>query len=222
MPDTDDLKPTDLVKHPDEPPVPPADPELPRQERGVRPARAIPYTLHADAKISGDSVGLDFRSTGSAAGVFHVRSADDPASQPRGYTVEPGKHLADTWAVGDGYDLTVHGPNGFFRHFKGDGSEYLEVRATYDARGTAVTLKLTNKGSRRVEVVVSDRYTGRDAKLTLSPGESESERRPLAHTKGWYHLVVTIRGKSGFQYGYAGHVENGKDSISDPRMGSLV
>ncbi|MBM7786327.1 phosphocholine-specific phospholipase C [Tenggerimyces flavus] len=221
LPDTDDLKPTELERQPDEPPVPPADPELPRQERGVRPARALPYVLYADAKVSGDSVDLSFRSTGDAAGVFQVRSAD-PASQPRSYTVEPDKSLADTFAIGDRYDLTVHGPNGFFRQFKGSGSERLEVRATCDSRGTAVTLKVTNKGTRRVEVVVADQYSRRSAKLTLSPGESESERRSLAHTKGWYHLVVTIRGESGFQYGYAGHVENGKDSISDPRMGRLV
>jgi phospholipase C len=69
---------------------------------------------------------------------------------------------------------------------------------------------------------VSDRYSGRTAKLSLSPGESESERWPLGRTKGWYDLVVTLRGKAGFEYAYAGHVENGKDSISDPRMGGLV
>ena len=77
LPDTDDLKPVDLVRHPDQVPVPPADPKLPRQERGVRPARPIPYTLHAD----GSSFSIEFGSTGRATGVFHVRSAD-PAKLP--------------------------------------------------------------------------------------------------------------------------------------------
>ncbi|GFJ96043.1 hypothetical protein Prum_096850 [Phytohabitans rumicis] len=40
LPDTDDFKPEDLVRHPDQPPVPPVDQRLPAQERGVRPARA--------------------------------------------------------------------------------------------------------------------------------------------------------------------------------------
>lgn len=39
LPDTGDFKPQELVRHPDQLPVPPADPEVPGQERGVRPAR---------------------------------------------------------------------------------------------------------------------------------------------------------------------------------------
>src|SRR5215470_2087240 len=45
LPGTADFKPVDLVRFPDEVPVPPANPSLPGQEKGVRPARAIPYTL---------------------------------------------------------------------------------------------------------------------------------------------------------------------------------
>jgi phospholipase C len=45
LPDTDAFKPTDLTRQPDEVPVPPTDQDVPGQERGVRPARAIP--LHA-------------------------------------------------------------------------------------------------------------------------------------------------------------------------------
>jgi phospholipase C len=80
LPDTSDFKPIDLVKFPDEVPVPPANPDLPGQERGVRPARAIPYTLHAAGLAGASSVSIKFKSSGWAAGVFHVRSAD--ASQP--------------------------------------------------------------------------------------------------------------------------------------------
>src|SRR5262249_22019129 len=53
LPGTDDFKPTDLTRQPDQVPVPPADQHLPTQERGVRPARALPYTLHADAHLDG-------------------------------------------------------------------------------------------------------------------------------------------------------------------------
>jgi phospholipase C len=111
LPDTEDFKPTNLVRQPDQVPVPPADPRLPRQERGVRPARAIPYTLHADGHASASSFSIEFRSSGGAAAVFQVRSAD-AAHEPRGYTVEPGKQLTDTWDFGSGYDLSVYGPTG--------------------------------------------------------------------------------------------------------------
>lgn len=114
LPDTDDFKPVDLVRHPDQVPVPPATPTLPSQERGVRPARAIPYTLHADGHASPASFSIEFRSTGRATGVFQVRSADS-TQEPRSYTVEPGKQLTDTWDSASGHDLSVYGPNGFFR-----------------------------------------------------------------------------------------------------------
>ena len=51
LPGTDAYKPEDLVRHPDDVPVPPAQGQLPRQEHGVRPARAIPYTLHARGAV---------------------------------------------------------------------------------------------------------------------------------------------------------------------------
>jgi phospholipase C len=50
--------------------------------------------------------------------VFQVRSGQ-AADLVRTYTVEPGKQLADTWNVASSYDLSVYGPNGFVRYFKG-------------------------------------------------------------------------------------------------------
>src|SRR5262249_14694185 len=47
LPSTKDFKPEDLVRHPDEVPVPPAHGTVPTQEEGVRLARAIPYELDA-------------------------------------------------------------------------------------------------------------------------------------------------------------------------------
>jgi hypothetical protein len=41
-------------------------------------------------------------------------------------------------------------------------------------------------------------------------------------THGWYDLAVTSGAKADLQQRYAGHLENGRDSISDPAMGGLV
>ena len=35
-------------------------------------------------------------------------------------------------------------------------------------------------------------------------------------------LTITVEGDAGFEYRLAGHVETGKDSVSDPAMGWLV
>jgi phospholipase C len=222
LPDTDDFKPENLVRQPDQVPVPPADPSLPVQEHGVRPARAIPYTLHANGRATATSVSIDFRNSGDATGVFHVRSAD-AAHQPRNYTVEPGKQLGDTWDVTAGYDLAVHGPNGFFRRFKGAGGQTrLDLRARYDERSCEITLDVTNRGSARIDVTVADRYSSKTTRLSLRPGDSKSPDWSLSRTRGWYDLTVTVAGDHAFEYRYAGHLENGRDSISDPAMGGLV
>jgi phospholipase C len=98
LPDTSAFKPQQLVRHPDDVPVPPASQHLPAQESGVRPARALPYALDASATVQpGDgSVRIEFSNTGMAAAVFHVRSTS-AAHSPRTYTVEAGKGLAGAW-----------------------------------------------------------------------------------------------------------------------------
>jgi phospholipase C len=44
----------------------------------------------------------------------------------------------------------------------------------------------------------------------------------VTRSGGWYELVITVDGDSHFEYRFAGHLENGDDSISDPLMGGLV
>jgi phospholipase C len=221
LPDTDDFKPDDLVRFPDQPPVPPADQQVPHQEHGVRPARALPYTLHATAAVGSHSVSIEFRDSGTAAAVFHVRQAGS-ADGPRSYTVESGKRVTDTWTFDEAYDVSVHGPNGFFRQFRGGGGARLDIKPSYDERGRRIGLELKNRGTHRVDVTIRDRYQSHPTTLSLRPGETEHEHWSLDRTHGWYDLTVTVHGDAGFEYRYAGHVENGEDSISDPALGGLV
>jgi phospholipase C len=58
--------------------------------------------------------------------------------------------------------------------------------------------------------------------LSLNPGKSGTEQWSLSRIRGWYDLTVTVEGHSQFEHRYAGHLENGEDSISDPGMGGLL
>jgi phospholipase C len=80
-------------------------------------------------------------------------------------------------------------------------------------------LEAANHGAERVEVTVTDRYSSRRTRLTIKPGETKASRWSLSRTKGWYDLTV---GAPNLEYRYAGHLENGEDSISDPGMGGLI
>jgi phospholipase C len=171
--------PAELVRHDDFPVVAPSSPQLPVQEHGVRPARALPYVLHASgrADAAGGAFHIDFGNTGKAAAVFHVRSGN-VADAPRHYTVEPQQMLSGTWrsAAAD-YALAVHGPNGFMRSFKGSlaaGAGNLLIRASYDEGRLAITLSITNAGSSTVDVRVRDTHRGKHAEQKLRAGQSTS------------------------------------------------
>jgi len=142
-------------------PTAPATPQPLFQETGVRYARAIPYELHANAKVDAarGTVKLQFANTGRAGAVFHVYDKLHLDRIPKRYTVEAGKTLDDEWAVGTEnagkYDLWVLGPNGFHRHFKGDlnalranGIAIPEILVSYAARDGELQITLLNEGRR--------------------------------------------------------------------------
>src|SRR6266545_2543647 len=114
-------------------------------------------------------------------------------------------------------------PNGFFRGFKaGSPGTQPDVKSSYDERNGRIALEIRNPGAERTQVAVRDGYTSQETKLTLEPGEAQTKHWSLSRTRGWYDLVITVQGDLRFQYRYAGHLENGEDSISDPAMGGLL
>ena len=198
---------------------------LPGQEKGIRPARALPYEMDVRASVNASTVVLTFFNTGRGAVVFQVRSVN-PADLVRTYTVEPGKHLTDSWSVASTYNLSVFGPNGFVRYFNGStGSQAaaLAVSSKYHHGDRhSIEWKITNVSPHGAEVNVLDAYTGESIRQHLHPGETFEDEQSLNRFFGWYDLIVTLGGDTTFDYRLAGHVETGEDSFSDPALGGLV
>jgi phospholipase C len=200
---------------------------IPAQEKGVKPARALPYEMDVQAEVNESlhHIVLTFINSGDATVVFHVRNTDtsDPV---RDYTVEPGKQLQGTWNILSSYNLSVHGPNGFIRFFKGSiGSQNanLDVECNYhtDNRGS-ILLKIKNSGGSDAEVNVLDAYTGDVDRRSLHGHASFNINQSLERFYGWYDLIITVTQDASFNYRLAGHVETKDDSISDPALGGLV
>lgn len=229
LPATGLYQPQDALRHDNYVPVPPVDQRLPAQEHGVRRARALPYALHAHGhmNISNGSFNIDFGNVGQAAAVFQVRSGN-VADLPRTYTVEPGKVLSDAWnVIANGvstYDLSVYGPNGFMRTFKGDyGSAHLDIRISYDKRSGGLTLTIVNQDLINRKVRVFNNYTGKSfVEHLLEPKDRMSRAWPSNHNFGWYDITIKVIGDADFEYHLAGHVETGRDSMSDPAIGGLA
>jgi len=198
---------------------------FPRQPAGVRPSRALPYTLHVDTAVEPDAVRLTFRNAGDAGAVFHVYDRLRLDAVPRRYVVESGTALEDVWSAGPGvggqYDLWVLGPNGFLRHVTGatdtgDGTRP-EVRVRY---GRSLEITVSNDGTTDCTFTLTAnayRRAGRD-EVTVAAGKRKRQRWPLR--RGWYDLTVACGADGAFVRRFAGRVESGRPSITDPAMGT--
>jgi phospholipase C len=97
------------------------------------------------------------------------------------------------------------------------------VRARYDERREELSLVVHNGGTSKAEVTLVNRYSSRrDGPIVLKPGESATQRLSVARTRGWYDVTIGIRGDARAEARYAGHLEDGRDSISDHGMGGLL
>jgi phospholipase C len=210
-------------------------PELPMQARGVRPSRALPYALHVQVSTAGPDqpVKLRFESTGSAAAVFHVYDRLHLDRLPRRFTVEPHKHLSDTWqSDGDAaeYDLWVLGPNGFHRHFVGtlaaasDTWGQPEVRVLYDELRGGIYFKLRNPGpaSVRFQITPNAYFAAHAQTIEAQPDAEEGHYVPLDRTGHWYDFSVTLSNSPTYLRRFAGRVETGQPSWSDPALGGCA
>jgi phospholipase C len=222
LPSTSGDVPPDNERHPDYVPAAPTTQALPKQEPGVRPARALPYVLDAiaSAKAVEKAVKIDFVNSGAATVVFQVRSAD--GTGPWTYTVDAGGLAFDTWSFTGVYDLSVYGPNGFFRELAGTldpSNANLSVRAFYEG-GRGITLEIRNLGAARAEVDIHDGYRAQKQQVAVDAGKSVAWHQALEASFGWYDLTITVASDSSFVRRIAGHVENGGPSISDPALGA--
>ncbi|UNO42999.1 phospholipase C, phosphocholine-specific [Streptomyces sp. MST-110588] len=221
LPPTDGYRPPDRDRHPDYVPTPPAVGRLPRQERGARPARPLPYAPFVDGTGTPGTgrFTLTFGSGPGAGAHFYV-TAPNRTDGPWTYTTEAGKQLSDTWntAYSQGvYDLTVHGPNGFLRTFRGPGKTAgPEVTARHNAGTGHLDLVLTNAGGTACRLTVENAYGGKPAKITVRPGARVTHTVDLRASRRWYDVTVVSDTDRTFLRRLAGHVENGTAGTSDP------
>lgn len=209
--------------------------KLPVQPKGVRYSRALPYELHTSGRADPASgkMWLIFSNTGTATAVFHVYDRLNLDRLPRRYTVEPGKQLDDSWNAVDSdagkYDLWVLGPNGFHRHFLGDVNAVgkidgprPEIQVCYDIANGDVYVKLHNTGTQDCALdIKANAYYPVDQRwtATVAAGAIVEEHWSLAASGRWYDFTVSMQDGSGWARRFAGRVETGADSVSDPAMG---
>jgi phospholipase C len=214
------------------------------QEKGIRPACSLPYELYAEGKLSADRTKFELhlkagneiygkRAAGAPFNVYLRNTKGDaaPGMMVATYAVKPGDTLFEEFPLSlfaDGrYSIDVHGPNGFYRSFTGEAQATgLQARTSYERQSSHLTgnvqVLLHNPGTQPLKVAVLDNsYKTGTVNKTIPAGHEMSVVLNLKQSHGWYDFTVTADGATSAAR-YAGRVETGRSSFSDPLMGGLV
>ena len=81
-----------------------------------------------------------------------------------------------------------------------------------------LTLELVNLGP-TTTLSVFDAYTNRTSTHRLGTAQEKVVYWPLEDSFGWYSLSVRDVSEPSFLRRFAGHIETGRDSFSDPALG---
>jgi phospholipase C len=199
-------------------PLPPAVGSVPTQEGGVRPSRRLGYRFDVALDADRDKLDLAVENRGSLGVHLQARSLTVPGA-PFSYTIGAGDGLDAALANPGTYDLSLHGPNGFFRHFAGSPDTVVRVEVQTDHGGGRLRLRLTDGGGhhrRPVVVELADAY-GPDRHIKLhGTREVTIDTR---HSGGWYDIALSTPSDASFGYQLAGRLESGARLTSDPQLG---
>jgi phospholipase C len=190
-------------------PVPPVDQRMPVQEPGTRRARALPYQPDAFARVTGSEVRLSMSNQGKESTHLALFPYVGGPAAPVHFDV--ASQATHTIAVtGPVYRFTLLGPNGFRREFAGDLGG-VQVESSVHGSTRVLTLALVNEGTKPVTFVVSG--DGRAPRYTVRPGKRRVVPWLTALRHGWYDVSVKVEGGTFFRR-LAGHIENGRESVS--------
>ena len=218
----------------------------PSQELGVKASNALPYQHEVNfAQQANGSLEMQFSAgkslfgSKSAAGAFQVYApgmfkiikdgkSEEVQMNQWNFCVVAGDQINYQWFsndfIAEHYLLECYGANGFFRSFKGAkqsaglnvkvSSELLNIKL---ATGNLDVKLFANKD---LKVLITDNaYGSQEKMIVLKKGKSIKSIIETQKSGGWYDFTISIVDDNSFAQRYAGRVETGKHSISDPLMG---
>lgn len=148
------------------------------------------------------------------------------------FALSAGGQLRHQWALNnfesDLYDLRLYGPNGFYRGLKGSIKDpAVKIQLQYEPKKMMsrsltghLILKLenTDKVYSQALEIIDNAYGKSTLQKRLNAGVSQDLVIQLKDSQGWYDFTVKVTGNANYERRYAGRVETGKLSISDPQM----
>ncbi len=213
------------------------------QEKGPRPANALPYELQADGSLNKEKTAFQLTLAagkkifkGKAAGapftVYAANAYGQDGKWEKGknwnFAVAAGENLVYDFDLSQfedqQYHLALHGPNGFFREFTGDKNDpellvSLSCQTSNRNKYAQLTLDIKNETSSVQNILITDNAYGQNnIHKRLLPNSQEQISLSLEKTTGWYDFTLTIDKVKNCQKRYAGRAENGHETTSDPQL----
>lgn len=206
------------------------------QESGTKPACPLPYDLevHIYLDYSSKNIIMEFDLAGKLPSTKNIGmplqvishsiySNEQTSGRVWDFAVRSNDKLVYQWPFSEfrnnKFSLSVHGPNGFYRLFKGNFTPkkyQLEVMTIDYAHG--FTVKTDNNN---LNFVIRDPSYGYLSK-TLSKNKSDKIFWDLNKSDGWYDFIIESPEDSDFYFRYAGHQESPRNSRTDPLMGNML
>lgn len=179
------------------------------QERGLKPSNPLPYHFHVN--LEGEQIKMTNLKENGVPLLIYDRTQFNSTHYHFSYALYSKQELSH--AVHSGaYDYEIFGPNGFFRKFKGNNISELEVILVNMTAKNQVELIFRTHKKKNATIHLEDLYGKTKKTITLQKPE-EKIIIDLDKNKGWYDLKLTF---NDCLWHFAGRVETGKVSVSDP------
>lgn len=211
----------------------PEEQALREQMPGQRSHRPLPYDIDVTILVTSERrLRVEMANNGSVGAVFSVHDNRD-IQEPWHYTIGAGERYASEQWHDDGpldaYDLTLRGPNGFWRRFAGSlapDALLADVLLIQRPATGEVQLQLRSAASVRLKftIALDDRYPTKDRRtrtVSVAPGAHANEIWALGASDNWYDFMVTLANGPQFLRRFAGKVETGKAGRTDPGIGAM-
>jgi phospholipase C len=206
------------------------------QEHGWKNACALQYDLQikmrSTAAVFSISATLDKRLDVVKAGAglpYFVTSYVPYDGHEKGkvwnFSVQDGDQLQYDWQLdkvsGDRVSFALHGPNGFYRSVEANKVDIpnIDVYTKVVSGSPVLCVEVQWSG---VDLQLIDCSYGTFKPKVLKQAAQKLVEVDCSESKGWYDVEVTSPEDPQLKLRYAGHIETGKSSYTDPLMGSMV
>ncbi|MEC3874478.1 phosphocholine-specific phospholipase C [Chryseobacterium salviniae] len=178
------------------------------QERGIKPSNALPYNYHINLG-SGEIVMMNVTERAVPI-IIYDRTRFNEDNFYFSYALYSKQELSHIIQPG-AYNYEVFGPNGFYRNFKGNNTPELKISLINNLSKNTVEIWIENAHENNISIMVEDLYE--KIEKTIDIDNTKTLKFLLDKTKGWYDLKINSNSNI---WHFAGRLENGKTSISDP------